>query len=566
MVLAELGTALRDSLRKLSTSTVISEEILNAILNDIARALISSDVNIKLVAKLKNAIKSKVLEETNGELSTSNSGASKKLVQKVVMEELTNLLNASTKPYVLKKNKPNVIMFVGLQGAGKTTTIAKYAAYYARKGWRVSMVCCDSFRAGAFDQLKQNATKLRVPFYGSYTEADPVVIATNGVKQFKDERFEIILIDTSGRHRQEEALFEEMQQIVQAIKPDNTVFVMDATQGQAIADQAQSFHDAVDVGSVIVTKLDGHAKGGGAISAVAATNSPIIFLGLGEHFDDLEVFNSRSFVSKLLGYGDSRGLMDEMKDVRGASKEEARANAEKLLSGKSTLRDFYGQLGQMAKLGPMSKVMGMVPGMGNMGAMAGMGGNMDKMFKKFKFAMDSMTDSELDGVIDFAKIGREDRKNRVHRIARGSGVQPAEVELLLASSKMFQGMFGGIGGGKNMPNASKMESMRQQMKRNPNAMMKQMDPAMIKKMGGEENVKKQMADFVSGKSDGMGDLMGMGRGAPSGGMPDMSSMGSMMGNMFGGGSSGAAGGMPQMPPGMDMAKMQEMMQQMGGGR
>jgi len=222
------------------------------------------------------------------------------------------MLSPATQPYKLSKKKPNVIMFVGLQGAGKTTTIAKYAGYHAKRGWKVAMVCCDSFRAGAFDQLKQNATKLRVPFYGSYTEADPVVIAEEGVKSFRSQNYEIILIDTSGRHRQEAALFEEMQEISAAVSPDNTVFVMDGTQGQAVFDQATEFQDAVNVGSVIVTKLDGHAKGGGAISAVAATGAPISFLGTGEHFDEFEAFNAK--VSKRGGkseagnYGKRRWL------------------------------------------------------------------------------------------------------------------------------------------------------------------------------------------------------------------------------------------------------------------
>jgi len=181
-------------------------------------------------------------------------------------------------------------------------------------------VCADTFRAGAFDQLKQNATKLRVPFYGSYTEADPVIIAEDGVKQFKKEKYEIIIVDTSGRHKQESALFEEMQEISASIKPNNTVLVVDATQGQAVYDQASAFHGAVDVGSVIVTKLDGGAKGGGALSAVAATESPIIFTGSGEHFEDLDPFNAESFVSKLLGYGDLRGLAEAFKSVDGDGK------------------------------------------------------------------------------------------------------------------------------------------------------------------------------------------------------------------------------------------------------
>ena len=175
------------------------------------------------------------------------------------------------------------------------------------------MVCADTFRAGAFDQLKQNATRIKVPFYGSYTEADPVVIAKEGVEQFKNQGFEMIIVDTSGRHKQSDDLFEEMVRVRDAVKPDEIIFVMDSTIGQAAKDQAQAFSDSVDVGSVIITKLDGHAKGGGALSAVAMTGSPIVFIGTGEHFDDFEKFEARSFVKRLLGMGDLESLVEEFK-------------------------------------------------------------------------------------------------------------------------------------------------------------------------------------------------------------------------------------------------------------
>ncbi|KAG7343951.1 signal recognition particle SRP54 [Nitzschia inconspicua] len=297
MVLAELGGKLRDSLRKLHTSSGrVTQTQLNAVLSDITRALIESDVNVKLVMTMRDNVKQNVeqlIEKDDDDDDDDDDDANEqrrkrrasnvsKLVQKAVVEELVRLLQPQRKAYVPKRGKPNVVLFVGLQGAGKTTTIAKYANYYQRRGWKTAMVCADTFRAGAFDQLKQNATKLRVPFYGSYTEADPVAIAEEGVDQFVHEHYEMIIVDTSGRHRQEAGLLEEMQEIAAAVRPDNTVLVMDATQGQAVYDQAMAFSNAVDVGSVIITKLDGHAKGGGALSAVAATESPIIFLGSGE--------------------------------------------------------------------------------------------------------------------------------------------------------------------------------------------------------------------------------------------------------------------------------------------
>ena len=299
MVLQELGGKLTAALQKMQSVTVISEEVLDKMLKDIAAALLEADVNVRVVGQLRKAIK------TRAALEEEVAGANRrKLIQRAVVDELVNIVDPGVTPHEVKKGKPNVIMFVGLQGAGKTTTIAKFANYYQRKGFKCCMVCADTFRAGAYDQLKQNATKLRCPFYGSYTEADPVAIAAEGVAQFRKEKYEVIIVDTSGRHRQEAALFEEMQEIRVAIEPDNVVFVLDATQGQAVHEQATSFHEAIDIGSVVVTKLDGHAKGGGALSAVAATGAPILFLGSGEHFDDFEPFVARSFVSRLLGMGD----------------------------------------------------------------------------------------------------------------------------------------------------------------------------------------------------------------------------------------------------------------------
>jgi len=306
MVLQELGGKLTAALQKMQSVTVISEEVLDKMLKDISAALLEADVNVKVVLQLRKAIK------TRAALEEECAGANRrKLIQRAVVEELTAMVDPGVEPPKIQKGKPNVIMFVGLQGAGKTTTIAKFANHYLRKGFKCCMVCADTFRAGAYDQLKQNATKLRCPFYGSYTEADPVRIASEGVEQFKKEKYEVIIVDTSGRHRQEEALFEEMQEIRAAVDPQNVIFVLDATQGQAVHEQAESFHEAIDIGSVVITKLDGHAKGGGALSAVAATGAPILFLGSGEHFDDFEPFVAGSFVSRLLGMGDMTGLVLE---------------------------------------------------------------------------------------------------------------------------------------------------------------------------------------------------------------------------------------------------------------
>ena len=537
MVLAELGGKLRDSLRKLHTqSGHVTATQLNQVLSEITRALIESDVNVKLVMKLRENVKQNVEqliedEDDDGTADDENKRERRasnvsKLVQKAVVEELVNLLQPHRKPYTVKRGKPNVILFVGLQGAGKTTTIAKYANYYQRRGFRVAMVCADTFRAGAFDQLKQNATKLRVPFFGSYTQADPVAIAEEGVEQFASEHYEVIIVDTSGRHRQEAGLLEEMQEIAAAVQPDNTILVMDATQGQAVYDQAMAFSNAVDVGSVIITKLDGHAKGGGALSAVAATESPIVFLGSGEHFDDLDPFNAESFVSKLLGFGDVRGLMEAMKGPDdGKTQEEL---MEKMSKGEFTLRDMYKQFQRVMNMGPMNKVMGMIPGMPDYLIPNGSGDDASTgRLKKFLYMMDSMTNKELDGKVDFSDRGAPETQSRIRRIAAGSGTHPKEVEMLLQVHKQFEGMVSKMGksGLVGKKAQAQQQAMAAQMRKNPNLInqrLNQMDPKLIQQMGGREAVQQMMQNMAKGG------------GAAPGGMPNMDALMGGAGGMVSG--------------------------------
>lgn len=253
-------------------------------------------------------------------------------------------------------------MFVGLQGSGKTTTCTKLARHYQARGFKACLVCADTFRAGAFDQLKQNATKAKIPYFGSYTETDPVKVAREGVDKFKKEHFDIIIVDTSGRHQQEKELFAEMVQIQQAVKPDQTIMVLDASIGQAAEAQSKAFKETADFGAIIITKTDGHAAGGGAISAVAATRTPIVFIGTGEHMLDLERFAPQPFVSKLLGMGDMQGLVEHVQSLKLDQKD----TMKHIQEGIFTVRDLRDQLHNIKKMGPLSKMAGMIPGLSQM--------------------------------------------------------------------------------------------------------------------------------------------------------------------------------------------------------
>jgi len=366
-------------------------------------------------------------------------------------------------------------MLVGLQGSGKTTTATKLAYYYRRKGFRPGLVCADTFRAGAFAQLRQNATRAKIPYYGSEVDQDPAKVAGDGVERFKKENSDLIIVDTSGRHKQEEELFVEMEQVAAAVKPNLIIFVMDGSIGQAAQDQAEAFKKRVEVGAVIVTKLDGHAKGGGALSAVAATKSPIIFLGTGERIPDLQSFEAESFVQRLLGLGDMKELLQTVEEA--IPKDQQERLVKRMQSGQMSLRDVREQLQATMKMGPLDKVMQMIPGFSNMQLPEGM--DASGKLKNFINIMDSMTNEELDSPNPIKLL----TPSRLERIARGSGRPMIEVRLLLEQFKMFESF------GKLRPTAGKngMPDMRTLQK-----MSSMLPPGVLNQMGGASGLRQMM--------------------------------------------------------------------------
>lgn len=499
MVLADLSVKLTSALQALNRQTVITDEVIDECIKEIAKALLVADVNVRYVSELRKRIKSQLELEEAMSAGTNR----RKFVQRCVCEELTKLLTPDKKPFKLQKGKSNVVMFVGLQGSGKTTTCTKYGMWYQKKGWKVALVCADTFRAGAFDQLKQNATKARIPFYGSYSENDPVTIARDGVETFKSEKYDLIIVDTSGRHRQEVALFEEMMQVQEAVTPDNVIFVMDSHIGQACFDQAKAFSDAVGIGSVIVTKLDGHAKGGGALSAVSATKAPIEFIGTGEHFDEFEPFSATSFVSRLCGLGDISALTSAINQAMPLDKQPELV--ERLSRGMFTLRDMYEQLQYVTKLGSLQTVMSMIPGVNTSMLPPGYEKHGVLRIKRFMTIMDSMTDDELD-----CKKHCEIEKDlsRVVRVARGSGVHPMAVAELLQEHKRFEKMVGKMGKAGLMKDTGDMANLQ----RNPKAVMNKLqsciDPHVLSQMGGAQNMLNMMKSMEEAGVGGVGDEEG----------------------------------------------------------
>jgi len=395
------------------------KEAVNNFIKELQKTLIKSDVNVKVVLELTKEIKEKALE------SEPPPGVLRReWFIKIVYDSLVELFGGEA-PEITPKKLPWVIMLVGIQGAGKTTTAGKIAYFYKRKGYRPGLMTTDTYRPAAYDQLKQLAEKIGVPFYGEKDSKDPVKIAKNGLRELLRMGANIIITDTAGRHGygEEEYLLKEMEDLAKAIQPDEIVLVIDAYIGQKAYDLAKRFHERTPIGSIVITKLDGTAKGGGAISAVAATGARIKFVGDGEKIENLEAFNPRKFVSRILGLGDLETLLEKFKALEESDKVEKRFQ-KAMLTGKLTLRDLYAQIQSIKKLGPLAKVLQMIPGISMMPIDDEKVRLSEEKMDMYLHIMDSMTYEELDNphIID---------RRRINRIARGSGTRPEDVKDLL---------------------------------------------------------------------------------------------------------------------------------------
>ena len=413
MALEKLGSSLYESLKKILRVSSIDEAAVKELVRDLQRALLQADVNVRLVLELSKRVEERALKE-----KIPPGISRREHVVKVVYEELTRFLGEKPVPLKVNPGKRNVFMLVGIQGSGKTTTAAKLARYLQKRGYKTALVCADTYRPGAYAQLKQLASRINVPIYGDENEKDAVKVALEGLKTF--ENYDVVLIDTAGRHKDEKSLIEEMKTLEKTVHPDEIIMVIDGTIGQQAAVQAEAFHKATPIGSIIVAKLDGSARGGGALSAVAATGAPIKFIGTGEKIEDLEPFDPPRFVGRLLGMGDLQGLIEK---IREAEVKVPEKKARAFLSGKFTLADMYEQFEAMRSMGPISRILKMLPGFGyeipdEMMSLA------EEQMKKWKVIIQSMTPEERENP-------RIIKSSRVRRIARGSGTSERDVKALI---------------------------------------------------------------------------------------------------------------------------------------
>ena len=424
-MLGNLGENLTNTMKKLAGMSVIDKKVV---------ALIQSDVNIQLVLKLSKKIEDRALNEEPPKGITP-----REHVIRIIYEEMVELLGSEAQELKIDA-KPFKILFLGLQGSGKTTTIGKLCYYLQKKGFSPAIVCTDTWRPAAYEQLKQLTDEMQIQLYGDPENKDALDLAEKGLKKFKNQK--IIIFDTAGRHSNEADLIEEMNRLDKIIEPNESILVIDGTIGQQAGEQAKAFSEATDIGSIIITKLDGTAKGGGALSAVAETGAPIKFIGTGERIDEFEAFDPERFISRLLGMGDIRSLIEKAEEV--IDEDIATETMNAMLSGKFTLKDMQNQFEMMNSMGPMNKVMNMIPGLS--GKIPKEASQMtEDTIEHFKVIMSSMTDEEMEN----PKIIKH---SRIQRISRGAGVSESDVKDLLKyynnTKKAMKGISRrGMGGG-----------------------------------------------------------------------------------------------------------------------
>ena len=433
MALEGLKNRILSSVGLLSGKREADEEAIRELTKSLRRALLEADFNVRQAKELTERIERRLLEEQPRPGVRLDTHA-----MNLIYIELVRLLGPARE---IRPHNETVLM-VGLYGQGKTTTTAKIAEWWRRHhGVKVAVIEADVHRPGAYEQLCQLLEDSPVEVYGEPGETDAVKIVRNGIAAVGTA--DVVIIDTAGRDSLDESLREELSRIAKVANATERFLVIDAQVGQAAGPVAQTFHDLVGVTGTIVTKLDGTARGGGALSAVATTGAPIVFVGDGERVQDLEKFESDRFISRLLGMGDIKGLIDLAPED--LDQEEAIRLTQRLMSGRFTLTDMYTQMEMMSKIGTVDKILSHLPdGMFGMGSMSSaQKTQMQASLAKFRVIMDSMTQQEKDEPLLL-------KSQRIRRIARGSGTNEKDVKELLNQWNRSKKMMRGIKGDRKM--------------------------------------------------------------------------------------------------------------------
>jgi len=443
MALEGLRKGIFSALSKIKGKRRLDEAELQEMIRSLRRALQEADFNVRQTKELTERLAQKMQEEEPRPGINLQTHA-----MNILYTELVRLLG----PPREIPPRGQTIMMVGLYGQGKTTTTAKLANWWSKKMQAsVAVIEADVHRPGAFSQLSQLLENTKVSVFGDPNSKDAVDIVKRGME--KHSNVDILIIDTAGRHQLDEELVDELKNMSKLVNASERILVIDAQVGQAAGPVAASFNDLVDVTGVIVTKLDGTARGGGALSAVATTGSPILFTGEGENVKDIEKFESDRFISRLLGMGDIQGLIDlapeDMDEI------EAMRLTQRMMSGRFTLNDMYTQMDMMSKIGTVDKFLSFLPA-GMLGGMGQMGRKqkeeMQSNLERYRTIMDSMTETEKNNPQVL-------KSERIRRVARGSGVTEKNVRELIAQWNKSRKMMKGIQGNRKMS-----KQMRKMMK------------------------------------------------------------------------------------------------------
>lgn len=449
-----LGEKLRDALDKIKNSMHVDKELIKEVIKEIQRALIVSDVNIQLVLNISKEIEEKAFEDIPSGITR------KEHIIRLCYNTLLKYLGGEVKSAL--PDNPQSILLCGLFGSGKTTTAAKLAKFYKKRGLKVGVICADTFRPAAYEQLKQLSEMVGVAFYGNPKETSAQKVTIEGMELHKKNGCNLIIVDSAGRSALDEELVREIKEIDSVFNPNYSLLVISADIGQAVKDQAIAFNNAIGVDGVILTKLDGSAKGGGALTACYITKSPIYFIGTGEKADDFESFDANRYLSRLLGFGDLESLMEKISEVSEQADIEKLKdiNPEELLKGNITFGLFKQQLEFSKKIGPFSKVMGFL-GIGNKlnADQLNIG---EKKLSVYRAILNSMTKEELRNGPDFLT------RSRVERIAKGSGTKTEDVKELCSQLKKMKKMFKGI-------DAKKMQAIGKELEKQGDVSPEKMD-------------------------------------------------------------------------------------------
>ncbi len=423
----DLTTKLEGIFKKLRGRGKLSESNIKDALKEVRRALLEADVNYKVVKEFIGQVEAKAVGQ-----EVLRSITPGQQVIKIVHEQLIDLLGKTRTEVSFSQKPPTVFMLVGLQGSGKTTACGKLARHYRKKGRFPLLVAADVYRPAAVDQLKILAKSLDLPVFSS--KKNPVEICENSIGQAKKDGRDLVIIDTAGRLHIDEPLMQELLQIKKAVSPDEITLVADAMTGQDAVNIAQTFEEKIGLDGIFLTKMDGDARGGAALSIRAVTGKPIKFVGSGEKLDALEMFYPDRMASRILGMGDVVSLVEKAEET--ISLEEAEKLEKKLRKEAFTLEDFYSQLQQIKKMGPLDSILGMIPGLGG------------KMMKGLKIDDHAMV--RVEAMIN--SMTREERLkphnidgSRRKRIAKGSGTSVQDVNKLLKQFFMMQKMIKNLG-------------------------------------------------------------------------------------------------------------------------